>query len=163
MDIPAGPPKSGCPELPSQCSLTFCSWIWAFTTLYSAEGGFWLEMSSSVSASQLSSGSRASWNFPQCNRASCSWATRWATCTPKTTTTPLQCQGLAPEPQLPACDPLLPPDPRKSRDSPSPCSHLLVEGVPAGVDFFHVMLQPLDITVFPGALDESLTNSIDLL
>lgn len=25
------------------------------------------------------------------------------------------------------------------------------------------MLQPLDVTVFPGALDESLTNSIDLL
>lgn len=25
------------------------------------------------------------------------------------------------------------------------------------------MLQPLDITVFPSALDESLTNSIDLL
>lgn len=63
----------------------------------------------------------------------------------------------------PCPDPLLPPDPRKSRDSPSPRSHLLVEGVPAGVDFFHVMLQPLDITVFPGALDESLTNSIDLL
>lgn len=67
------------------------------------------------------------------------------------------------QPQLPVREPLLPPDPRGSRDSPSPCSHLLVEGVPAGVDVFHVMLQPLDITVFPGALDESLTNSIDLL
>lgn len=36
-------------------------------------------MSSSVSASQLSKGSKASWNFPQCNRASCSCAILWAT------------------------------------------------------------------------------------
>ena len=56
-----------------------------------------------------------------------------------------------------------PTGPRETSYSPSPHSHLLVEGVPAGVDFFHVMLQPLDVTVFPGALDESLTNSIDLL
>lgn len=37
-------------------------------------------MSSSVSASQLSRGSRASWNFPQWSKASCSWAILWATC-----------------------------------------------------------------------------------
>lgn len=60
-------------------SRTFCSWIWALTTRYSADGGFWLVTSSSVSLSQLSRGSRASWNFPQCNRASCSWAIRSAT------------------------------------------------------------------------------------
>lgn len=58
---------------------TFCSWIWALTTRYSADGGFWLATSSSVSLSQLRRGSRASWNFPQCNRASCSWAILSAT------------------------------------------------------------------------------------
>lgn len=58
---------------------TFCSWIWALTTRYSADGGFWLATSSSVSVSQLNKGSRASWNFPQCNKASCSWAMRSAT------------------------------------------------------------------------------------
>lgn len=53
-----------------------------------------------------------------------------------------------------------PTGPRKPSYSPS---DLLVEGVPAGVDFFHVVLQPLDVTVFAGTLDESLTNPIDLL
>lgn len=62
--------------------LTFCSCICALTTLNSADGGFWLAMSSSVSVSQLSSDSRASWNLPQCNRASCSWAERSAICKP---------------------------------------------------------------------------------
>lgn len=60
-------------------NFTFCSWIWALTTRYSADGGFWLTTSSSVSLSQLSRGSSASWNFPQCNRASCNWAIRSAT------------------------------------------------------------------------------------
>lgn len=129
-----------------QCRLTFCSWICAFTTLYSADGGFWLEMSSSVSASQLSNGSRASWNFPQRSRASCSWAILWATC-----------RHAAPSGMWDGG----PAAPRAPGPSPSP--HLLVEGVPAGVDLFHVMFQPLDITVLPGALDESLANSIHLL
>ena len=66
-------------KVPLLVSRTFCSWIWALTTRYSADGGFWLATSSSVSLSQLSRGSRASWNFPQCNRASCSWAIRSAT------------------------------------------------------------------------------------
>lgn len=59
--------------------LTFCSWICALTTRYSADGGFWLAISSSVSLNQLNRGSRASWNFPQCKRASWSWAILSAT------------------------------------------------------------------------------------
>lgn len=60
-------------------SLTFCSCIWALTTLNSADGGFWLATRSSVSMSQLSRDSRASWNLPQWRRASCNCAARWAT------------------------------------------------------------------------------------
>lgn len=59
--------------------LTFCSCIWALTTLNSADGGFWLATRSSVSMSQLSRDSRASWNLPQWRRASCNCAARWAT------------------------------------------------------------------------------------
>lgn len=69
--------SSFCVNDPLPC--TFCSWIWALTTRYSADGGFWLATSSSVSLNQLNKGSRASWNFPQCNKASCSWAMRSAT------------------------------------------------------------------------------------
>lgn len=116
------------------------------TTRYSAEGGFWLATSSSVSLSQLRRGSKASWNFPQCNRASCNWAIRSATWG----------WGGGEDDGHPRTE---------TKTSEMDCydSHPFVEGVPLEVGALQVVFQRLRVCVFGGTLNQALTDGVDML